>query len=261
MVIAAKKSLGQNFLKDSAILKKIIYAAEISSKDTVLEIGPGKAALTTELLKVAGEVIAIELDQRLIPLLRTEFCHHKNFKLIHGDALKFAPPSTPYKIVANIPYYITSPLLNHFLLEQFQSGNPPEMIVFMVQKEVADKIIANKEKDSVLSMEVKIFGDPEIVTYVPKEAFDPRPKVDSAVIKIRVFDKPKITGDLKKLIWLMHISFAQKRKKLVNNLEGPLKISKDEIRKILTTCKINADVRAEDLTLEEWQNLFNELKL
>lgn len=260
-LIPAKKSLGQNFLRDEGILKKIIAVANISSTDTIVEVGPGKAALTRELLKVAGEVIAVELDARLIPILRTEFGHNKNFKLVHDDALKFTPPAGKYKIVANIPYYITSPLLNHFLLEQFQNGNPPEMIVFMVQKEVAEKIIAKKEKDSVLSMEVKIFGEPEIVSYVPKEAFEPRPKVDSAVIKIRVFNKPKFTGDLKKLIWLMHISFAQKRKKLVNNLEGPLKISKDEIRKILDACKINTDVRAEDLTLEEWQKLFDALKI
>ncbi|MBI4127197.1 ribosomal RNA small subunit methyltransferase A [Candidatus Peregrinibacteria bacterium] len=260
-MVVAKKSLGQNFLHDESVLKKIVEAGEITPEDTILEVGPGKGILTKELLNRAGKVIAIELDDRLIPILKLEFLDRKNFTLIHDSALKFPAPKGRYKIIANIPYYITSPLLNHYLRDQFESGNPPEMIIFMMQKEVADKIIAKKEKDSVLSMEVKIFGDPELVTYVPRSAFSPAPNVDSAVLKIKVAKEPKIRGELKKIFWLLHVSFAQKRKKLVNNLEGPLKISKEEIRKILTACKINPDVRAEDLTLEKWQDLFDTLNL
>lgn len=260
-MVNPKKSLGQNFLQDMDILKKIISAAEINNKDTILEIGPGKAALTRELLKVAGNVVAIELDERLIPELKAEFCIHQNFKLIHGDALTFKPPEGKYKIVANIPYYITSPLLNHFLIEQFLHGNPPELIVFMVQKEVAEKIVAEKTKESVLSMEVKIFGEPEIITYVPKEAFRPKPKVDSAVIRIRVFKEPAMKVDLKKIFWLLHVSFAQKRKKIVNNLEGALKMKKEDIRKMLEKNNIDINARAEDLTIDEWNKLYGTLNL
>jgi 16S rRNA (adenine1518-N6/adenine1519-N6)-dimethyltransferase len=255
----AKKRLGQNFLHDLGVLSKIIEAGELSEKDTVVEIGPGRGFLTDELVKKAGHIIAVELDEDLLPGLKAGYLTHKNFTLVHGDALKFTPPTETYKLVANIPYYITSPLLNHFLVEQFTGGNPPALLVVMVQKEVAEKIIAKKGKHSVLSLQVHLFGDPELVCPVPKQAFRPIPQVDSAVIKIRVNKEPKIKGDLKKLFWLFHISFAQKRKKLTNNLSSALRKPAPEIRELLTSLQINPDIRAEDLNMEEWQKLFNEL--
>jgi 16S rRNA (adenine1518-N6/adenine1519-N6)-dimethyltransferase len=249
----AKKHLGQNFLNDPLVIQETINAADISPSDTILEIGPGKGVLTQSLLQKAKEVIAVEIDEDLLPNLKSQF---PDLTLVHDDALKFTPPSTPYKIVANIPYYITSPLLNHYLLEQFQSGNPPETIVFMVQKEVAEKILAEKGKHSVLSLQVHIFGDPELICTVPKTAFTPEPKVDSAVIKITVHSKPKIQADLKKLFWLIHMSFAQKRKKLTNNLANAFKKPTSEVRTILESLKIDPDIRAEALTLEEWERLY-----
>lgn len=255
----AKKSLGQNFLHDLGVLSEIVKAGELTDKDTVVEIGPGRGFLTDELVKRAGHVVAVELDEDLLPGLKAGYLTNKNFTLVHQDALTFVPPKEPYKLIANIPYYITSPILNHFLYEQFTGGNPPTLMVVMVQKEVAEKIIAKKEKHSVLSLQVHLFGDPELVCVVPKHAFRPVPQVDSAVLKIRVHPQPKIKGDLKKLFWLFHVSFAQKRKKLTNNLSNVLHKSTQEIRDLLTKLEINPDTRAEDLTMIEWQKLFNEL--
>lgn len=261
-MVKAKKHLGQNFLQDESVIKEIIEAAELNKQDTVLEIGPGKGVLTEALLQRAKEVIAVELDKDLIPVLEKQFGHNKNFKLIHQDALKFEPPKSTYKIVANIPYYITSPLLNHYLFEQFlNNGNSPEVIVFMVQKEVAEKILAENKKHSVLSLQVHLFGEPSLVCTVPAEAFDPKPKVDSAVIKIQVNSNPKIKANMKELFWLIHMSFAQKRKKLTNNLSNALKKETSEIRDILNKLNINPDTRAENLTIKEWDALFNELNL
>lgn len=251
----AKKSLGQNFLTDTAVLEEILNAANISKTDTILEIGPGKGMLTRALLERAGKVIAVEYDNDLIPLLQAEFGNGKNFELVNQDALQYKPPSEPYKIVANLPYYITSPLLNHFLLDQFLNGNPPQLLVIMVQKEVAEKILAEKEKHSVLSLQVHLFGDPELVCVVPRTAFDPAPKVDSAVLAIHVHKEPKIPGNLKKLFWLFHVSFTQKRKKLSNNLASILRNESSAVKNDLEKLAIDPDVRAEDLSLEEWRRL------
>lgn len=255
-MVKAKKSLGQNFLQDESVLQQIIEAAELTPEDHVLEIGPGKGALTEKLIPNVKQLTAVELDDRLIPFLKIDFNKNDNFELIHGDALQFIPPSTPYKIVANIPYYITSPLLNHYLLEQFQDGNPPETIVVMVQKEVAEKIVAKSGKHSMISLQVHLFGEPEYVCTVPSEAFHPAPKVDSAVIKIRVAKQPKIDADLKKLFWLFKVSFAQKRKKLSKNLAAVFRKKPAEIREQLEQISINPDVRAEALTMDEWQKLY-----
>lgn len=254
----AKKHLGQNFLHDTGVLKDILDASELQRSDKVVEIGPGEGFLTRALLDKVDDLTCIELDHDLIPWLKIDFGKRPNFHLVEGDALKFVPPEGPYKLIANIPYYITSPILNHFLMEQFLKGNPPTLIVLMVQREVAEKIIDVK-KEGVLSLEVQLFGTPELVRIVAPSCFKPRPKVDSAVLKIRTFEKPRIEGDLKKFLWLVKVSFAQRRKKLVNNLGGILKMSNTEVRDLLTSLQIDPDIRAEDLNFEEWQHLFNAL--
>jgi len=258
----AKHSLGQNFLIDRDVLAKIIAAGDLSSEDNIVEIGPGRGILTAALLEKAASVTAIELDSDLLPALETHFRDYKNFTLLHENALNFTPPKNPYKLIANIPYYITSPILNHFLFEQFlqknqnpQTGNPPTILVLMIQREVAEKIMAKKEKHSVLSLEVHMFGKPEIIAFVPPQAFFPSPKVESAIIKITVYAKPQISGDLKKIMWLFHISFAQKRKKLCNNLAAALRRPPAEIKTLLKSLGISEDIRAEDLTMEEWEKL------
>jgi 16S rRNA (adenine1518-N6/adenine1519-N6)-dimethyltransferase len=254
----AKKSLGQNFLHDTAVLKDILDAGELKTTDRVIEIGPGEGFLTRALLSKVAHLTAIELDHDLIPWLKMDFGKDPKFELVEGDALKFSPSETPYKLIANIPYYITSPLLNHFLLEQFLNGHPPELMVVMVQREVAEKIV-DPRKHSVLSLEVQLFAEAELVRIVPPTSFKPRPAVDSAVLKIRPLKEPRLKGDLKRLLWLMKMSFAQKRKKLSNNLSSLLKLSNAETKAFFESLKISPDVRAEDLTFEEWDRLFNGL--
>ncbi|OGJ55266.1 ribosomal RNA small subunit methyltransferase A, partial [Candidatus Peregrinibacteria bacterium RIFOXYB2_FULL_41_88] len=181
----AKKSLGQNFLNNQETLASIISAADLNKNDQVIEIGPGHGVLTEELVKNAGSVTAIELDADLIPELKCKFLQDQNFKLINQNALEFTPPKTPYKLVANIPYYITSPIINHFLREQ-RPESRPTLIVLLVQKEVAEKICAKDGSLSVLAIQVHLFGHPEIIATVPASHFTPAPKVDSAIIKITV---------------------------------------------------------------------------
>ncbi len=257
-MVYAKKSLGQNFLHDTEVLKDILDAGELNPSDHVVEIGPGEGFLTRALLAKAGKLTAIELDHDLIPWLKMDFGKDPKFNLSEGDALRFVPPAEPYKLIANIPYYITSPILNHFLLEQFMGGHPPELIVLMVQREVAEKI-TDPNKHSVLNLEIQIFGEAEIVRIVLPASFKPRPKVDSAVLKIRPYKKPLIEGDLKRFIWFIKMSFAQKRKKLSNNLSGLLHLSNGASKELFSSLQIDPDVRAEDLNFEEWQTLFNAL--
>lgn len=258
-MIAPKKQLGQNFLQDEEILKKIIEAAELTENDTVVEVGPGKGALTAALLAKAGRVIAVELDERLIAPLKIHFGHRKHFELHHENALQFIPPAGPYKLVANLPYYISSPLLNHFLLEQFLYGNPPTMMVIMLQKEVAERLVPNKGNHSLLSLEVQSFGTAEKICDVPPKCFYPRPKVDSAVVRIHVAASPFIHGNLKKAFWLFKVSFSQKRKKLTNNLICALRKPLAEIRPYLEKAKIPPDIRAEALSVDDWNRLLIEL--
>ncbi len=240
----AKKSLGQNFLQDKSVLAKIIETADISSSDEIVEVGPGHGILTEELAKSAKKVTTIELDDRLIPGLKVVFALHDNIELIHQNALDFPPPSTPYKLVANIPYYITSPLISHFL----HTKNRPTKIVLLVQKEVAEKICADK-KLNVLAIHVQNFGKPRIVSIVPPSAFRPRPKVDSAILEIDVFEKPFIQ-DYKTFFKLAHQAFSLSRKKLSNSLH--------QHKEALTKLNLQ-DKRAEHLTLEDWKELQNTL--
>ncbi|MFC1810609.1 16S rRNA (adenine(1518)-N(6)/adenine(1519)-N(6))-dimethyltransferase RsmA [Patescibacteria group bacterium] len=233
----AKKSLGQNFLKDRNVLNTIVEVAELSTEDYVVEIGPGKGILTKELVERAGKVTAIELDDRLIDELKKI----EKLDLVHGDALNWRPPEEEYKVVANIPYYITSPLLNHFL----QAANRPSKMVLLVQKEVAEKICAKDGKMNVLAIHVQVFGKPRIVCTVPPSAFTPQPKVDSAVIEIDVYDKA-LVEDYRKMFGVVHRAFSNKRKMLSNTLP--------DYKEKLVELGFQ-DLRPERLSIEDWKKL------
>lgn len=236
------KSLGQNFLLDEDVLDKIVEAADIGANDNIIEVGPGLGVLTRKLAELAKHVTAIELDRGLVALLERENELLENVQFVHQDALKYDPPSdTDYKLVANIPYYITSPLISHFLMTE----NRPKKIVVLIQKEVAEKICAPKDKLNVLALHVKVFGEPRIVTKVAPGSFYPEPKVESAVLEIDVFDKP-IVDDYMKLFKLAHRAFSQKRKKLTNTLP--------EIKDKLIDLELGS-LRPERLKLEDWMKL------
>lgn len=248
-----KKSLGQNFLTNPRIVEKIIATADLSGGETVIEVGPGFGILTEELLKHAKKVIAIEKDTRLFEFLSEKFKDQimsGKLELIHGDALKIPPPKEPYAWIANIPYSITSPLLDHFIRENPE--NLPRRAVLLVQKEVAQKLCAKPPRMNVLALHVQTFGDPEIVADVSRANFKPAPKVDSAIIKIDFPKTPKIPelktkADYEKYFALIHKAFSQKRKMLRVTLP----------KELLQKAKITETRRPETLSINEWISLLS----
>ena len=250
----AKKHFGQNFLVDEKVFDQIIGAADLKSSDNVIEVGPGTGFLTEQLVESANHVMAIEKDRDMVYLLNDRFKGVKNLELIHEDILKTQISdleSEAYKVVANIPYYITSPLLKHFL----KSNHRPKLMVLLVQKEVAEKICGITGK-SMVTIETQLFGKPEIVAMVPAKAFYPAPKVESAVLKIEVFDQPLVEeSELKAFLRIVKFGFSQKRKKLSNTLGAGLHMKSSEMAEILREADIDPDLRAEHLGIEEWKRL------
>ncbi|MFC1756784.1 16S rRNA (adenine(1518)-N(6)/adenine(1519)-N(6))-dimethyltransferase RsmA [Patescibacteria group bacterium] len=246
--------LGQNFLTSSNIAKDIVQIAEVTKSDTVLEVGPGKGILTEELVKEAKQVLAVEKDKVLFDLLQNNFKDQKNLKLVHNDILKFnlsncSLVDNGYKLVANIPYYLTSHLLKYFLSAEKQ----PSMIVFMIQKEVGERILAKDGKESILSVSIKAYGQPKIVKNVSAKHFIPKPKVDSVVIKINNISKKFFKNiDEKEFFSLVKQGFSQKRKMLKNNLQ----LLNTEC---LIKCGLSEKIRAEDLSLEDWKCLYKNI--
>jgi 16S rRNA (adenine1518-N6/adenine1519-N6)-dimethyltransferase len=259
----AKKSLGQHFLNSKHVLEQIISASEIKISETILEIGPGTGILTEALLKTGAYVTAIEKDVRANDLLKEKFAKEISsgqLKLIHGDILteKIDTP-TPYALVANIPYYITGAILEKFL----EHGPRPDRMVLLVQKEVAERIVARpeqstgKRKESVLSISVKAFGIPKIIANVPPGAFTPPPTVDSAILSIEhISDKgfesvlTKNPDGVSRFFEIVKAGFAHKRKFVRRNLEGTM--SPEEIDGIWKSLNLNEKERAEDLTPPQW---------
>ena len=250
MIHKAKKSLGQNFLKSQSVIRKIVEAGEVKDGDVILEIGPGKGALTEKLLEKAGTVIAVEKDKNLFDYLSEKFTKeiaHKKLILTEEDILKYKIKNK-YKIIANIPYNITGAILKKFLTAE----NQPEQMVLMVQHEVAQRIIARNKKESLLSISVKAYGEPKIITKVPSRYFSPEPKVDSAVISIKnisreLFLKNNINEN--KFWEIIHAGFTHKRKKVSSNIKKYLKI--DEKNKNFLQ-KTLGNKRAEELSLSDW---------
>ena len=259
--LRADKSLGQNFLQDPIALEKITAAAGIRPTDSVLEIGPGLGSLTRYLAVSAQEVVAVELDENLIPPLRTVIAPYANIRLIHGDILKFPPAElvhqSGYLVVANIPYYITSAIIRHLL----ENEPKPRRIVLTIQKEVADRICAAPGDMSLLALSVQVYGEPRIAARIPAGAFFPAPKVDSAVLCLDVYPEPQIKREsLETFFKLIKAGFSQKRKTLRNSLSSGLHISPMEAADLLTRAGIDPQRRAETVSIPEWQRLCEEKK-
>jgi 16S rRNA (adenine1518-N6/adenine1519-N6)-dimethyltransferase len=267
--ITAKKSLGQHFLRSKDVIKKIITAADIAPGDVVLEVGPGEGILTEALLNAGAHVTAIEKDERCITLLEERFydaIQDGHLLLVEGDILDtklreelflFSQDDPiPYKVVANIPYYITG-LLFRLFLEQLRQ---PSSLTFLVQKEVAERVVARNNKEGILSLSVKIYGDPKYVAKVSRNAFTPKPKVDSAIITITNISRERL-GKLSDEAYfrVVRAGFGAKRKMLLGNLSRSLKISKERLVQIFRKLKIGEQVRGEDLPVPKWTQLAQEI--
>lgn len=279
--IAPKKLFGQNFLISEGILNKIIKEANLSKEDTVLEVGPGLGALTFKMAPHVKKIIAVEKDRELIKILKERLVEEKvgNIEIVEQDILKFNPTgyeltANSYKLVANIPYYLTSALIRKFL----ESENQPQKIILMIQKEVAQRICLPRRslgggwrsqqiKMNILALSVQFYAEAKILFYVSKENFWPSPKVDSAIIEItpgELSASAKATADEKKLFFkIVKAGFANKRKQLAGNLARNLslrgtkqsKLSKEKAEEILKSLGLNPKIRAEELTLEDWVKL------
>ncbi len=274
------KRLGQHFLINQGVLKRILQAAELKKTDTVLEIGPGTGILTIELAKTAKKVIAIEKDQKICQILKESLkCWNvKNVEVVNKDILKtdnLQLTTHNYKVVANIPYYITSPLIRKFLEEK----NQPKLMVLMVQKEVAQRICSKPPDMNLLAVSVQFYAEPKIIGYVSKKSFWPKPKVDSAIIKIsNIYHSPSQPPTLKeeilsgknqkskiriknqKFFKVVKAGFSHPRKQLLNNLSTGLKIEKEKIKECLKKIGVNPEQRAESLSLDDWLKLTEILK-
>lgn len=260
-----KKSLGQNFLIDQNILHKIVDAADLDEHKGALEIGPGIGALTEKLAQRAGTVTAVEIDQRLIPILTEVLEPYSNIYVHHGDVLKTDLPELFAKnfagmdkvsVVANLPYYVTTPILMRLLEEKL----PLDSIVVMIQKEVAERMAASPgTKDyGTLSIAVQYYSEPELVCIVPHTVFIPQPNVESAVIKLKVREKPPVeVKDEKFFFEVIHASFAQRRKTIANNLKSRFftKENRDQLEPLLEAAEIEPARRGETLSIEEYARL------
>lgn len=267
--LKARKGLGQHFLVDGAVLGLITGAAELTPADIVVEVGPGLGVLTRELAREAGWVVSIELDEKLAHVLKETLASCDNVTIIDGDVLRIDPAalldeqrahfspaaaaSSGYKVVANLPYYITAPVLRHFL----EAPARPELMVVMVQKEVAEVIAAGPGKMSLMSVSVQFYGEPEVVSYVPARCFYPVPEVDSAILRIRPYPHPAVAvTDRESFFRLVRAGFSASRKQLANSLGRGLVLPKAEVLALLEEAGIDPRRRAETLGLDEWTRLW-----
>jgi 16S rRNA (adenine1518-N6/adenine1519-N6)-dimethyltransferase len=253
-----KKSLGQNFLKNDTVIHQIVDFSHIIPNDIVVEIGPGQGILTEALAQKAGGVIAIELDERLIPILEQKFKDRENVTIIHGDVLHMNINSLisgfdTYKVVANIPYYITAPIIRLFLEQEHVPGS----LTLMVQKEVAERLCARPGDMSIIAVAAQYYADVEYGFTVSRNDFDPVPAVDSAVITLHVKkDKP---DDSKTFFRVVKIGFSARRKTLCNNIANGYHKSKDDVVGILRSIGLGENVRAQELSIEQWKILAEKL--
>ncbi|MDP2909885.1 MAG: 16S rRNA (adenine(1518)-N(6)/adenine(1519)-N(6))-dimethyltransferase RsmA [bacterium] len=250
MQIKPLKKLGQNFLANMGIVKKIIASAELKPDDVILEIGPGLGVLTKGIAEKTKRVIAVEKDKRLCGILKEKFKNHKNVEIINEDILNFQPDLKKYKIIANLPFYIASPIIQKFL----EAERQPEKMILMVQKEVAQRICAKPPRMSILAVSVQFYAEAKILFYVSKGSFSPPPKVDAACLKITPtlsWEKLRSSQFFK----IVRAGFLHPRKQLAGNLSKELKIDKKRAEEWLKKNGINPKQRAETLSIEDWIKL------
>jgi 16S rRNA (adenine1518-N6/adenine1519-N6)-dimethyltransferase len=250
------KRLGQNFLTDGRAVSKVIRAADLRAGEVVLEIGPGLGILTRELAKKVKKVIAVEKDRALVRLLDNELkvMKIKNVKVVRGDILKIINSefliNNSYKVVANLPFYLTAPVIRRFLEAALQ----PKLIALIIQREVAQRICAKVPDMNLLAVSVQFYAQPKIISYISKKSFWPRPKVDSAIIKI-IPNNKQVTIDRKLFFKIVKAGFSQPRKQLINNLSKKLRVDKIKTEAWLWKSNIQPTQRAETLTVKDWLNL------
>lgn len=248
--LAPRKRLGQNFLRDGSFLKRIADAADVAGDDEVLEIGAGTGVLTRSLLERARRVVAIELDNSLFQLLQTQLGSVPNLELWHGNALDFDPGACfpgPYKLLGNIPYYITGPLVRRYL----EVPHQPSVLVFMVQREVAERIVAKPGDLSVLGVSVQYYADAEIMARVPAGAFYPVPQVDSAILRLVPKTGP-LGAEPDEFFRVVKAGFSMRRKQITNSLAAGLQLARPETQGLLRAAAIEETRRAETLSVAEW---------
>lgn len=256
------KAFGQNFLVDRTVLRQIVEVADLEQADQVLEVGAGTGVLTRELAQLARRVVAVELEQAMLTLLAETTRAYPNVELIARNLLYLDPQEVfgqeRYKLVANLPYYITAPTFRHFL----ESANAPRLLVVMVQYEVAQRIVAAPGDLSLLGVSVQFYGQPRIVARVPARAFYPAPKVDSAILRVDVHAQAPLTAQERdRFFRLVQAGFSERRKQLHNSLAHGLHRKDEEVRGWLAAVGIEANRRAETLSIEEWLRLWHEAML
>lgn len=273
MSIYAKKTLGQHFLRSERAIADIVSAGEVVRTDTILEIGPGEGVLTEALLHTGATVFAIEMDDRCIPILNQRFekeIQAKRFILLHGDVrdeallYKLFSPSMigekKYKLIANIPYYITG-LLFRMFLETTAPVRQPTCMVYLIQKEVADELVGKHGKLGNLALAAKLYGDPLIISKVPKGAFVPPPKVDSAIITIKGISKKHVKNFQEKTYFaVVHAGLANRRKMLLSNLHSHLEIKRSVLEEIFSHLDLDTKIRGEDLPFPLWVKLAEQIE-
>ncbi len=253
-----RKHLGQNFLVDPAALARIVTAADLSTDDVVVEVGAGLGTLTRPLAEAAGQVLAVELDDRLVEILHTQLVDLPNVEIIHADILSrvgFDLPHLAFKVVANLPYYITSAVIRRFLEEKPR----PHMMVLTLQREVAQRIVAQPGKMSLLAVSVQLYGQPRIVAQISRSAFYPQPSVDSAVVRIDVCEQfmLELGEDIEEalLFRVARAGFSPKRKMLRNSLSAGLGLPRDHVEEALREVGLDSGRRAQTLSLQEWADV------
>lgn len=253
-----KKSLGQHWLHDEASLNAMLAAGEVAGQDVVLEVGPGLGTLTKKLCEVSQRVVAVELDDALYAELPSRV-PATNLEVVHASILDFDTSDLPkgYKVIANIPYYLTSNLIRRML----ENPNPPSNMVLLIQKEVAERVAAGPGEMGILSVATQFYAEVSLKELVPAELFTPPPKVDSQIIQVKLRDQPLFadvdTGEFFKLV---RAGFSEKRKKLRSSLSGGLRISKVQADELISGAGLSLNARAQELTLEQWHNLYISLK-